>query len=63
MGISPVQVEGNVSEPTWKDKTRCSLPPHRADRNLRLACQPQVLGDVTVTKYDGFWGQGETILW
>lgn len=55
-GTCAVQVEGAVSEANWKDKTRRSLPPHRADRPLRLACQTQVLGDVTVTKYDGFWG-------
>ena len=62
-GTCVVQLEGAVSEPNWKDKTRRSLPPHQADRNLRLACQTQVLGDVKVTKYDGFWGQGETVLW
>ncbi len=62
-GTCAVQVEGAVSEANWKDKTRRSLPPHRADRPLRLACQTQVLGDVTVTKYDGFWGQGDTVVW
>ena len=62
-GTCAVQVDGEVSPPNWKDKGRRSLPPHRADRNLRLACQTQVLGDVTVTKYDGFWGQGETPVW
>ncbi len=59
-GTCAVQIEGAVSEPNWKDKTRRSLPPHKADRNLRLACQTQVLGDIQVAKYDGFWGQGET---
>lgn len=34
-----------------------------AARNLRLACQTKVLGDVTVTKYDGFWGHGSQIVW
>lgn len=62
-GTCAVQIEGTVSEPNWKDKTRRSLPPHNADRNLRLACQTQVLGDVKVTKYDGFWGQGDTVVW
>jgi len=62
-GTCAVQLEGEVSAPNWKDKTRRSLPPHHPDRNLRLACQTQVLGDVKVTKYDGFWGQGETPVW
>ena len=26
-------------------------------QNLRLACQVQVVGDVTIQKWDGFWGQ------
>jgi ferredoxin len=62
-GTCAVQIEGEVSEVTWKDKARRSLPPHNPDRNLRLACQTQVLGDIIVTKYDGFWGQGETVVW
>ena len=62
-GTCAVQIEGEVSAPNWKDKTRRSLPPHHPDRNLRLACQTQVLGDVKVTKYDGFWGQGDTPVW
>jgi len=60
-GTCAVEVEGEVSEANWKDKGRRSLPPHNPNRNLRLACQTQVLGDdVQVTKYDGFWGQGQT---
>lgn len=62
-GTCAIQVEGEVSPPNWKDKARRSLPPHQADRPLRLACQTQVLGDVIVTKYDGFWGQGDTVVW
>ncbi|PZO38054.1 MAG: (2Fe-2S)-binding protein [Leptolyngbya sp.] len=62
-GTCAVRIDGDVSEASWQDRTRRSLPPHNRDRNLRLACQTQVLGDITVTKYDGFWGQGETITW
>ncbi|MEO0542064.1 MAG: (2Fe-2S)-binding protein [Cyanobacteria bacterium P01_A01_bin.105] len=47
-----------VSEANWRDRTRRALPPHRADRDRRLACQTQVQGDIRITKYDGFWGQG-----
>jgi len=62
-GTCAVQVEGEVSEPNWKDQARRSLPPHDPNRNLRLSCQTEVLGDVKVTKYDGFWGQGEQVVW
>lgn len=62
-GTCAVRVEGAVSEMEWREKTRLSLPPHSPDRNLRLSCQTQVLGDVTVTKYDGFWGQGDRAVW
>jgi ferredoxin len=58
-GTCAVEVEGEVSEPNWKDKTRRSLPPHSPIKNRRLACQTKVLGDIRVTKYDGFWGQGD----
>lgn len=54
---------GAVSAANWRDRTRRSLPPHDSQRNLRLACQTTVLGDITVTKYDGFWGQGNQPIW
>lgn len=62
-GTCAVQVQGDVSAANWKDRTRRSLPPHDAHRDLRLACQTKVLGDVTVAKYDGFWGQGSEVVW
>ncbi len=62
-GTCAVAVDGEVSEPEWREKTRLSLPPHSATKNRRLACQTQVFGDVSVTKYDGFWGQGEQTVW
>ncbi|HEY9599802.1 MAG TPA: 2Fe-2S iron-sulfur cluster-binding protein [Cyanophyceae cyanobacterium] len=62
-GTCAVQVEGDVSEPNWKDKARRSLPPHSPTSNRRLACQTKVLGDVKVTKFEGFWGQGEKSVW
>jgi len=58
-GTCAVQVQGGVSEIGWREQARLSLPPHALERDRRLACQIQVLGDVTVTKYDGFWGQGD----
>ncbi|TVR12080.1 MAG: (2Fe-2S)-binding protein [Phormidium sp. GEM2.Bin31] len=62
-GTCAVAVEGEVSDANWRDRTRRSLPPHDGQRSLRLACQTQVLGDVRVTKFDGFWGQGTTPVW
>ena len=65
-GTCAVRIEGTpdaVNEANWRDRTRRSLPPHEGDRDLRLACQTQVLGDIAVTKYDGFWGQGTEPVW
>ncbi|MFW6359938.1 MAG: 2Fe-2S iron-sulfur cluster-binding protein, partial [Chroococcales cyanobacterium] len=50
-GTCAVEIEGEVSDPNWKDKTRRSLPPHSPTKNRRLACQTKVLGDIRVTKY------------
>lgn len=61
-GTCAVEIEGEVSEPNWKDKARRSLPPHSPTSNRRLACQTQVLGNIKVTKYDGFWGQGSSVI-
>lgn len=62
-GTCAVEIVGEISEATWRDQTRRSLPPHSPTRNLRLACQTQILGDISVTKFDGFWGQGNRIVW
>ncbi len=62
-GTCAVQIEGEVSPPNWKDIARRSLPPHQKDRDLRLACQTQVLGDITVSKFNAFWGQGVDRVW
>ncbi|NEP48719.1 MAG: (2Fe-2S)-binding protein [Moorea sp. SIO3C2] len=62
-GTCAVEIDGEVSEANWKDKARRSLPPHSPTANRRLACQTKVLGDVCVTKYDGFWGQGNQTVW
>lgn len=62
-GTCAVEIDGEVSEANWRDRARRSLPPHSPDRPLRLACQTQVLGDLRVTKYNGFWGQGSQAIW
>ncbi|HKA14018.1 MAG TPA: 2Fe-2S iron-sulfur cluster-binding protein [Myxococcota bacterium] len=56
-GTCAVRVEGPVSEPTAAEIRRLRLPPHEPDSGLRLACQCSVLGNVTITKYAGIWGQ------
>jgi len=57
-GTCAVRIEGAVSEPTAVERWRLDFPPHDSASGLRLACQVQVLGDLEVTKYDGFWGHG-----
>jgi ferredoxin len=61
-GTCAVAIEGDVSSLNWKARTRLSLPPHSLAKNLHLACQTKVLGDISVTKYSGFWGQGDNII-
>jgi ferredoxin len=65
-GTCCVTIDGAVSELTWKEKGRLNFPPHLGAKsyakNRRLACQVEVLGDIQVTKYDGFWGQGDKAL-
>lgn len=59
-GTCAVAIRGEVSELSAMEKFRLNLPPHKGSNSgRRLSCQVQVLGDITVTKYDGFWGQGE----
>lgn len=62
-GTCAVQVEGPVSAVNWRDSARRALPPHSLTQNRRLACQTRVLGDVAVTKFDGFWGHQDSIRW
>ena len=59
-GTCAVEIIGKVSPANWKDKARRSLLPHSLEQNRRLACQTEVLGDIEVIKYDGFWGQGNS---
>lgn len=62
-GTCSVEIEGTVSEMGWREKARLSLPPHSPEKSRRLACQVRVLGDIRVTKHEGFWGQDEAIQW
>ena len=55
-GTCAVKIKGEVSPPTLMEKWRLSVPPHRPDSGLRLACQCRVLGDLKITKHPGLWG-------
>jgi ferredoxin len=57
-GTCAVRVHGPASETTFMERWRLAFPPHRPERELRLACQLRVLGDLDVEKLEGFWGQG-----
>lgn len=60
-GTCAVAIKGEVSELSSMEKFRLNLPPHKGvDAGRRLACQVTVLGDIEVTKYEGFWGEGST---
>ena len=56
-GTCAVRIEGPVSEPTAAERKRLGRAPHHPESGLRLACQVSVLGNITVTKYEGFFGQ------
>jgi len=62
-GTCAVAIEGEVSAMNWRDRTRRSLPPHNSKNPLRLACQTKVLSDISVTKFEGFWGHEGKTAW
>jgi ferredoxin len=60
-GTCAVGIRGEVSQLSGMEKFRLNFPPHKgSDGGRRLACQVQVLGDIEVSKYEGFWGEGAT---
>ena len=56
-GTCAVEIKGEVSPMTKREKWRLNFPPHQLDSNLRLACQCKVLSDLYIQKHDGFWGE------
>lgn len=62
-GTCVVSVEGDVSESTKLETARMAVPPHSAHKERRLACQVKVLGDVRITKFDGYFGEGDQSIW
>lgn len=57
-----LQAEGKASKANWREG-QLSLPPHSPIKNLGFACQTQLMGDVKVTNFDGFWGEGSQVVW
>ncbi len=55
-GTCAVRIEGKVSAMTKVEKWRLGFPPHRREDGLRLACQCRVLGDLSLEKLGGMWG-------
>ncbi len=66
-GTCAVAIEGETSKTNWRDTARRKLPPHNVRSSthppLRLACQTQVMGDIKVTKFKGFWGHESGVAW
>ena len=58
-GTCAIKVEGDVTEVTKVERWRLGFPPHKRGSGLRLACQCQVKGDLTIEKRSGLWGSGE----
>ncbi|CAK9219311.1 unnamed protein product [Sphagnum troendelagicum] len=61
-GTCAVEVIGDVEPKKWNlhETARLNLPPHKypGNQKLRLACQVRVEGNLTVLKYNNFFGQG-----
>lgn len=62
-GTCLVGVEGTVSERNPLESIRMAFPPNSSQPQRRLSCQVKVLGDVRVTKFDGFFGEGKGVCW
>ncbi|KAL6750383.1 hypothetical protein V8C86DRAFT_855964 [Haematococcus lacustris] len=62
-GTCAVAITRGVVQPgqwTVAEQLRLNFPPHSAPGNtqLRLACQVRCVEDISVTKFNRFWGQG-----
>jgi ferredoxin len=62
-GTCFVEVNGLVSARTEDEIKRTIFHPHFAHQERRLACQVKVMGDVQVTKFDGYFGDAEEAIW
>lgn len=55
-GTCAVEIEGPMPPKSRLEVWRTEMAPHHKGSPLRLACQCVVIGDITVTKHPGFWG-------
>lgn len=58
-----VQIEGKVSKPTVCEMKRLDFPSHFVHKDRQLSCQVNVLGDVRITRFDGYSGDGNQVIW
>ncbi len=57
-GTCAVEVlSGEVSPLNKRERWRLNFPPHQITEGLRLACQIEVQGDLSLRKHSGFWGE------
>jgi ferredoxin len=58
VGANAAPASTALSPPTAVERWRLAFPPHRDGlaAGLRLSCQARVLGDLEVTRWEGFWG-------
>jgi ferredoxin len=50
-------LEGEVTEPTARERRRLRLPPHDADERRRLSCQARVCSDLVVDEHERAWNR------
>lgn len=55
-GTCTFSVTGKVNEITDVEKWRLNFNPHKLSDQLRLSCQCRVMGDISIQKHNGFWG-------
>ena len=48
--------EGDLTEPSFRESIRLSVPPHSKKNNLRLSCQIRVHSNLKIKKHPGIWG-------
>ena len=54
-------LEGEFAPAVGIERWRLSFPPHKPESGLRLACQLKVIGEMSLEKAEGFWGQGRDL--
>ena len=55
--------QAEIQLKTAAETKRTIFHPHAIHKERRLACQTKVLGDLLVTKFDGYFGDGDEFIW